>query len=64
MLKNPIPKGIEPLDLINAGFALDGNSAIISVDPYIYVKHHLDKNAVEMRGLLFPGEPHVASFHR
>jgi len=50
---------------LDAGFALDGNSATISVDPYIYVKHHLDENAVAMRGLLFPGkQPHVASFHR
>jgi len=62
---NPIPTGVEPLDLLDAGFALDGNSATISVDPQLYVGHHHGKNAVGARGLTFPGEePHVAGFHR
>ncbi len=62
---NPIPDGIEPLDLLDAGFALDGNSATISVDPQIYVAHHHGKNAIGAVGLTFPGsEPHVMSFHR
>jgi len=62
---NPIPGGIEPLDLLDAGFALDGNSATISVDPQLYVAHHHGKNAIGSVGLVFPGnEPHVVSFRR
>jgi hypothetical protein len=30
---NPIPAGLDPIGLLHAGFALDGNSATISVDP-------------------------------
>ena len=62
---NPIPEGIDSMNLLDAGFALDGNSATISVDPQLYVGDHYGKNAVGMYGLTFPGEqPHVASFHR
>jgi len=33
---NPIPAGVDPIGLLNVGFALDGNSATISVDPYTF----------------------------
>lgn len=31
---NPVPERVDPIKLLNAGFALDGNSATLSVDPY------------------------------
>jgi len=62
---NPIPAGIDPINLLDAGFALDGNSATLSVDPCICVMHHRNDYAHGMAGLVFPDEePHVASFHR
>ena len=33
---NPIPEGVDPLTLLNAGFALDGNSATFPVDQYTF----------------------------
>jgi hypothetical protein len=33
---NPIPDGIDPMELLRVGFAVDGNSAILSVDPYTF----------------------------
>jgi hypothetical protein len=33
---NPIPDGIDPMELLRIGFALDGNSATLSVDPYTF----------------------------
>ncbi len=34
---NPIPDGVDPLLLLEAGFAIDGNSATISADPVTFV---------------------------
>jgi hypothetical protein len=33
---NPIPDGIDQIELLRLGFALDGNSATIPVDPYTF----------------------------
>jgi hypothetical protein len=33
---NPIPDGVNPVELLRVGFAVDGNSAILSVDPYTF----------------------------
>ena len=61
---NPIPLGIHPLSLLDAGFALDGNSATISIDPYTFVRHYSGKEALTKSGLHdeIAGVPHVASF--
>jgi len=61
---NPIPPGIDPIDLLNAGFAVDGNSATISIDPYTFVTHHTGKDALSKSGLHdeIAGTSHVASF--
>ena len=51
---NPIPVGVNPLDLLNAGFALDGNSATVSVIPGAYV-------ARQHGGSLIPAVPIVVN---
>ncbi len=62
---NPIPAGVEPIDLLDAGFALDGNSATLSVDAYTYVTHHHGEHALGMRGLRSDlVGTHVVSFDR
>ena len=33
---NPIPDGVDPIELLRFGFALDGNSATLSVDPHTF----------------------------
>lgn len=45
---NPIPDGIDPLELLNAGFALDGNSATISVDPFTLAGNGDSGNTLEV----------------
>src|SRR5437879_5312954 len=42
---NPVPDGVHPIKLLNAGFALDGNSATLSADQYTFVS-----NAYENHG--------------
>ncbi len=41
---NPIPDRVNPIELLNVGFALDGNSATVSVDPYTYVSNAYQKH--------------------
>jgi hypothetical protein len=59
---NPIPAGVDPIGLLNSGFALDGNSMTISVDPYTFA-YDKDVEGGNINGIqswtpgaLLPGE--------
>jgi hypothetical protein len=47
---NPIPEKVDPLRLVEKGFAVDGNSATLSVDSHTYAEIREDGDLSSKRG--------------